>query len=81
MVWRVPYPTGGPPVPALRDTAHAKPKASRSQRRYFLFILCRPCSCGDRRVDFAYEATSFCTLLLLSELPLEGPVREGETRM
>ena len=52
VVWRVPYPTGGPPFPVLRNTAHAKPKASRSQSANFLFNLCGPCSCGDRRVDF-----------------------------
>jgi hypothetical protein len=80
MVWLVPYPTGGPSVPMLRNTVHAKPKASHSPRANFHFNLCRPCSCGDRPVDFCMLSNELLHVAL-SELPFGGPVREGGTRM
>ncbi len=35
---------------------------------YFLFSLCRPCSCGDRRVHCAYHASSSCTVFSFQEI-------------
>ena len=60
-----------PTRPRAQKCSACKTKG-KSFPEYFLSNLCRPCSCGDRRVDFAREATSFCTLLCYLSFHLRG---------